>query len=453
MQINPASYRDTAGFIFQQADKIYRYVHTRYDEHYTRLMESGLYDELVENKKLIPHQEITDKANFNFTDGRILLPKQIPFISYPYEWSFDMWKDAALLTLQIAMASLKKEMILKDATPFNVQFVNGKPLFIDTLSFENYEAGKPWVAYRQFSECFLAPLLLMHYCHPDTGKLFTAYPNGIPMDVLVSLLPKRSRWNMNTLMHVHLQAKFSGRSKQIANSQNNFSKQKLELLLKGLQSFVQKLSLKKTKTTWDDYYTDTILGNDYLKAKTILVQSFFSRIDFKTVIDLGANDGHFSLLFAAEKNVIATDADHNCINELYIKIKNENRDNILPLLNNLTTPSPAIGWANTERDSITARLKADLVLALALVHHLAIANNVPLALIADWLLPMGEHLIIEFVPKSDEKVKLLLQNRKDIFDDYSLENFKHIFAQKYQIVKEEKVGNTNRVLFLMKRIA
>ena len=364
-----------------------------------------------------------------------------------------MWKDAALLTLQIAIASLKKEMILKDATPFNVQFVNGKPLFIDTLSFENYEAGKPWVAYRQFSECFLAPLLLMHYCHPDTGKLFTAYPNGIPMDVLVSLLPKHSRWNMNTLMHVHLQAKFSGRSKQTANSQNNFSKQKLELLLKGLENFVQKLSLKKTKTTWDDYYTDTILGDDYLQAKTTLVKSFISEIDFKTVIDLGANDGHFSLLFDDDKAVIATDADHNCINELYLKIKKSNRANILPLVNNLTTPSPAIGWANTERDSITARLKSDLVLALALVHHLAIANNVPLHLIAGWLQLMGDNLIIEFVPKSDEKVKLLLQNRKDIFDDYSLENFKHIFAQKYQIVKEEKVGNTNRVLFLMKRIA
>ena len=151
--------------------------------------------------------------------------------------------------------------------------------------------------------------------------------------------------------------------------------------------------------------------------------------------------------------MIATDADHTCINELYLKIKSENRGNILPLVNNLTSPSPAIGWANTERDSITARLKADLVIALALVHHLAIASNVPLALIADWLQPMGEHLIIEFVPKSDEKVKLLLQNRKDIFDDYSLENFKSIFDKRYQIVKEVTVGNTNRVLFLMKRIA
>ena len=453
MQSHPASYRDTSGFVFKQNGQVYRYVHPNYQMHYAQLMQSGLYDELVKKGSLIAHEEITETGKFDFTDGKVLLPGQIPFISYPYEWSFDMWKDAALLTLQIATTSLKKGMILKDATPFNIQFYKGKPIFIDTLSFENYEEGKPWIAYRQFSECFLAPLLLMHYCHPDTGKLFTVYPNGIPMHVLVSLLPKRSKWNMNTFLHVHLQAKFSRKAKKQTAAENNFSKQKLELLLKGLESFVQKLSPKKIKTTWDDYYTDTILGDDYLAAKTTLVKSFSNFIDFKTVIDLGANDGHFSLIFGDDKNLIATDADANCINELYINIKKESRTNILPLVNNLTTPSPAIGWANIERESITSRLKADLVLALALVHHLAIANNVPLALIAEWLQPMGDNLIIEFVPKTDEKVKLLLQNRKDIFDDYSLENFRSIFAQKYTIVKEEKAGNTNRILFLMKRNA
>ena len=452
MQTNPASYRDNSGFVFKQNEQVYRNIHPSYESHYLRLMNSGLYAELVKSKKLIPHQEITNTTEFNFTDGKVLLPEQIPFISYPYEWSFNMWKDAALLTVQIALAALQKEMILKDATPFNVQFVHGKPIFIDTLSFENYEAGKPWIAYHQFSECFLAPLLLMHYCHPDTNKLFTVYPNGIPMRVLVSLLPKSSKWNMGTFLHVHLQLKFAGKQQQKAKTQNNFSKQKLELLLKGLESFVQKLSPKKVKTTWDVYYTDTILGNDYLKAKTTLVKSFSNFVEFKTVIDLGANDGHFSLLFNEDKNVIATDADSNCINDLYLKIKKESISNILPLVNDLTVPSPAIGWANTERESITARLKADMVLALALVHHLAIAKNIPLHFIADWLHPMGEHLIIEFVPKEDEKVKILLQNRKDIFDNYSLENFRSIFTKKYKIVREEKVGNTNRILFLMTRI-
>ena len=453
MQPHPASYRDTSGFVFRHEDRVYRYVHPRYEDHYAQLMSSGLYDELVKKAMLVAHREIKETDKFGFKDGRILLPEQISFISYPYEWSFDMWKDAALLTLQIATASLQKGMILKDATPFNIQFCKGNLVFIDTLSFENYEDGNPWIAYRQFCECFLAPLLLMHYCHPGTNKLFTVYPNGMPMHVLVSLLPKRSKWNMNTQLHVHLQARFSGNKKTKPAGENNFSKQKLELLLKGLESFVQKLSPKKVKTAWDDYYTDTILGDDYLKAKTALVNSFISGIDFSNVIDLGANDGHFSLLFTADKNVIATDADPNCINDLYLKTKATGITNILPIVNDLTIPSPTIGWGNAERESMTGRLKADLVLALALLHHLAIANNIPLQLIANWLQPMGEHLIIEFVPKSDEKVKLLLQNRKDIFDNYTLENFKYIFTQKYQIIKEEKVGNTQRVLFLMKRNA
>jgi len=451
MQPLPSSYRDNNGFVFKQDGNIYRCIHPGYEPHYSRLMSSGLYLELVKQARLIPHREITEKENFDIKDGRIIMPEQVPFISYPYEWSFDMWKDAALLTLQIANTSLKKEMILKDASSFNIQFVKGKPLFIDTLSFENYTAGAPWIAYRQFCECFLAPLLLMHYCHPATGRLFTVYPNGIPMNVLSTLLPRRSKWHMNTLLHVHLQAKFSGRQKQKTTAENNFSKQKLEILLKGLENFVQKLTLKKTKTTWDDYYTGTILGNEYLNAKTALVKSFVSEIKFNNVIDLGANDGHFSLLFTEDKQVIATDADPNCINELYLKIKKEKIENILPLVNDLMTPSPAIGWNNAERDSISNRLNGGLVMALALVHHLAIASNVPLSFIAGWLTSMADNLIIEFVPKSDEKVKLLLQNRKDIFDNYTLENFRSIFAERFFLIKEEKVGNTERVLFLMKR--
>lgn len=451
MNSHPASYRDNSGFVFKQNGIIYRYVHPVYQPHYDRLMSSGLYDELVKQNRLIAHQEITEINSFGFTEGKVLQPEQLPFISYPYEWSFDMWKDAALLTLQIAASALKKGMILKDATPFNIQFHRGKPVFIDTLSFENYEAGKSWIAYQQFCECFLGPLLLMHYCHPDAQRLFTVYPNGIPMAVLVSLLPKRSKWNMNTFLHIHLQSRLTGKPAQSKKAENNFSQQKLEILLKGLQGFVQKLSPKKVKTTWDDYYTGTILGNDYLQAKTKLVQAYSKSIDFNTVIDLGANDGHFSRLFASDKRVIATDADSNCINELYLQIKKEGRQNILPLVNDLTAPSPAIGWANAERESITNRLKADLVMALALVHHLAIAKNVPLPLIANWLQQMGEYLIIEFVPKEDEKVKLLLQNRADIFDSYSLEQFKANFEKHFHILQEEQVGNTGRRLFLMKR--
>jgi hypothetical protein len=449
----PSSFRDNDGFVFEHQDTVFRYIHPRYLPHFEQLSNSGLFSDLVKKQWLINHTEIGNIAQFGFEDGIVILPEQISFISYPYEWSFNMWQDAAMLTLKIALVALKQKMVLKDATPFNIQFAKGKPVFIDTISFENYEAGKPWVAYHQFCECFLAPLLLMHYSNHDCYKFFAIYPNGIPLNVLVTLLPKKAKWNLNIYLHIYLHSKLSSGKKNKKSGNHYFSQQKFELLLKALSGLVQKLSLRKAKTEWDDYYTDTILGDDYLLAKNKLVQSFLATIDFKTVTDLGANDGYFSLLFKnTEKQIVAIDGDVNCINELYLKVRNEKINNILPLVNVLHTPSPAIGWNNVERTAITKRIKSDLVMALALVHHLAIANNLPLQLIADWLLPMGRYLLIEFVPKTDEKVKLLLENREDIFINYSIENFEAVFLKKYEILLQEKIQGTDRILYLMKRL-
>ena len=449
MQALPSSYRDNDGFVFEKDGKIFRYIHPCFNEHYQLLMNGGLYQTLVSKGQLVTHEVITDTASFGLADGIIILPQQIHFISYPYEWSFSMLKHAALLTMQIAKTALQHNMILKDATAFNIQFQQGQPVFIDTLSFEKYEEGMPWIAYRQFCENFLAPLLLMQYCHPDIQKISTVYPNGIPLDILVSLLPKKAKWHLNTYLHIYLQANFSAKKNQQQNKKIELSRQKLNILFNGLYNFVNKLKAKKARSTWDDYYTDTILGAAYLDTKTKMVQAFCSEIEFKSVLDLGANDGHFSLLFK-DKKVVAIDADANCIDTLYNRV-NKAQIDILPLVINMASPSPAIGWNNNERLSITARLKAELVIALALVHHLAIANNVPLEMIAAWLLPMGPYLLIEFVPKTDEKVQLLLQNREDIFGDYSLENFKTIFGKGYTIIQEQAIDNTGRFLFLLKR--
>lgn len=449
----PSSYRDNDGFVFKHNENVYRFIHARHENAYNQLMNGGLYKELTAKGWLIPHTTVADENNFNLPEGTVIFPEQIPFISYPYEWSFVMWQDAALLTLQIAAASLKSNMVLKDATPFNIQFLKGNPVFIDTLSFEIYKEGKPWIAYRQFCESFLAPLLMMHYCHQDSYKLFTVYPNGIPLEILISLLPKKCKWNLNVYLHIYLQAKISNKKNKSTPRGIHFSKQKQEILLKGLMDLVRRLSAKMTKTTWDDYYTETILGPDYLAAKTKLVQSVLSTIDFKTIIDLGANDGYFSLLYQnTDKQIVAVDSDANCINNLYLKIRKDKISNILPLVNTLNIPSPAIGWNNAERDSFIKRIKHDLVLALALVHHLAIACNVPLQLIAAWLAPMCKYLLIEFIPKTDEKVTLLLQNREDIFGDYNQLNFENIFSKQFQLISQEKITGTERVLYLMKTL-
>jgi hypothetical protein len=448
----PSSYRDNDGFVFKQDGTYYRLIKSSYFSHYDLLMNSGLYTALTDAGRLVKHEEI-DAASFSQTiEGKIILPEQIHFISYPYEWSFDMWRDAAIVTLKIAAQALEHGMILKDATPFNIQFYKGRPVFIDTLSFEKYEEGTSWIAYHQFCECFLGPLLLMNYGHRDMGKFFLVYPNGIPLDIVKRLLPFKSKFNVHVYLHIWLQAKMASKPEVDGVAKKEFSKQKLSTLLNGLISFVSGLSQAKMKSTWDDYYTDTILGNQYLEAKKALVEKFVDSINFKSLIDLGANDGYFSLLLKDKaENIIATDFDSNCINELYRKIRKDKIKNIVPLVTTLNIPSPAIGWNNEERNSLTDRLQADVVLALALVHHLAIAVNIPLSYIVKWLSEKSVYLIIEFVPKSDEKVIQLLKHREDIFDDYNVISFKTNFSEYYELLREEKVGNTDRTLFLMKK--
>ena len=449
-----ASYRDNAGFVFEQDGVFYRCINEIYFHHYDYFLQSGLYKELTDTSRLISHTEI-DESLFQFVNNsniKIILPEQIPFISYPYEWSFDMWKDAAIVTLKVMQIALANNMILKDATPFNIQFHNGRPVFIDTLSFEIYEEGKPWVAYRQFCECFLSPLLLMHYGHRDMGKFFMAYPDGIPLEITKSLLPLKSKFNLHVYMHVWMQSKVATKTQKEAPFENDFSFKKLQILIKGLVEFVSSLQIKKDKSNWDDYYTDTILCNKYLLQKKSLVSDFCNKISFETVIDLGANNGYFSwFLKDNATNIISVDFDSNCVNELYKKTRKEKVKNIIPLVATLNTPSPAIGWANAERSSLTTRLQADLVLALALVHHLAISNNVPLLRIAAWFAGMGRYLLIEFVPKTDEKVKQLLLSRTDIFSEYYIKDFKEAFVNHYDILLEERVGDTERILFLMER--
>lgn len=448
-----SSYKDRDGFIFKHREKIYRCINASYFDNYQLLMQSGLYAQLTKKKWLVSHEEITGNAELTIANSIIILPQQIQYISYAYEWSFAMWQDAALLTLNIAKEAIEKGMLLKDATSFNIQFVNGKPIFIDTLSFEKYNTQQPWVAYRQFCECFVGPLLLQKYCHVEMGKLFMVYPNGIPLEVVKSLLPAKAKWNLHNYLHVYLQASVKkGKQKDNAAAAKNFSQQKMLVLLNGLASYIAKLQPKKNKTTWDDYYGGTILSDAYLQEKTRLVQAFTKTVSFTSLVDLGANDGHFSGLFKnTQVQVVAVDADVNCINALYEKIKKEKITNILPLINTLNNPSPAIGWNNAERSSFNERIKGDMIFALALVHHLAIGCNVPLDMIAAWLAPMGKYLLIEFVPKTDEKVQLLLQNREDIFDNYTVTDFENLFSKNYTILLQEKITGTERILYLMEK--
>jgi hypothetical protein len=449
---HPSSFKDPSGFVFESGGNIYRQVNQYYAAQYRQLMDSGLYKQLVSQQRLIAHEEVAENIINTPEWYTTLRPEPVQHISYPYEWCFEQLQDAALLTLSVLKTALQHGMILKDATPYNIQFHKGRPVFIDTLSFDTYDPKQPWIAYRQFCQCFLFPLYLEHYLKTDIQRILSTYIDGIPVDFVAKLLPLKSRLSLGVWLHVYLQHTASTSTR--GNKQTaGFSKKKLLDVISHLTNIITNFPNNKTyKTTWSNYYEDTILSKEYLQEKEKIVRAFCQNSKARSVLDLGANDGYFSRLFASHQmQVIATDADNRCISRLYQEVKKNNIQNILPLILDIANPSPAIGFHNRERAAFHDRIKTDLVAALALVHHLVIGKNISLPVLADYFNHIAPELIIEFVPKEDEKVQQMLKSRPDTFTDYDQANFERYFTQYFDIVSQKPVPGTSRILYNMKR--
>ena len=452
-----ASFRDPSGFLFKRQGVLYRQVNRRYENEYMRLMESGLYEKLLKAKLLIPHVEAENVEAEHGDCFKIIQPEHVPFISYPYEWSFGQLKDAALATLSIQKRALKLDMSLKDASAYNIQFVRGKATLIDTLSFELYKEGQPWVAYRQFCQHFLAPLALMALKDVRLSQLLRVYIDGIPLDLASELLPWRTHLNFGLMTHLHLHAgaqkKYAG--EEVKSRGGSMSKQAMTGLIESLETTVKKLDWKPGGTEWGNYYDITNYSDAAFEHKKELVGEWTTRIQPSIVWDLGANNGVFSRVAAdaqAAPMVLSWDIDPAAVEQNYRQVKTEKNERVLPLLLDLTNPSPAIGWANSERDSFGGRGPADLTLALAVIHHLAISNNVPLSQLADFFAEAGKWLVIEFVPKSDSQVKKLLASREDIFPSYTREGFEAAFSQRFKVHEAVSVRESERVLYLMEAL-
>ncbi|HEY0058603.1 MAG TPA: hypothetical protein VGB56_05675 [Flavisolibacter sp.] len=445
---DPASFRDPSGFIFSYDGLIYRQVNLVYRTHYEQLMRGGLYRELVAREWLIPHDVV--ELPLSHPEAYIYLkPEQVPFISYPYEWSFDMLKDAALLTLNIAVAALKYGMTLKDASAYNVQYHKGKMTFIDTLSFEIWDRTKPWSPYRQFCEHFLAPLALMHHTKAPMQGMQLGYPDGIPLPLASALLPWKTKWNLHLYLHIHLNGAVKGNN--TSNKKVTFTEQKMKNILSSLEAAVSPLRLDQ-KGTWSDYYSEANERDGYVTNKQAIVENWLERETCKTAFDAGANDGTFSRSLAKKGiAVLSADGDHGAVNSLYKTLKSAPAP-VHPLLFDLANPSPAIGVNNTERSSLTSRLHVDLVMALAVIHHLAIGRNIPFERIAALFAGLGNTLIIEFVPKEDPKVQGMLETKPDVYDWYNEGGFRSAFGKRFNFVREEKVAPSARTLFLLQRL-
>jgi hypothetical protein len=451
------SFRDPNGFVFTANEIIYRQVNQSYKGNYDQLINSGLYEELIDHQLLIPHTEVTDILPLNDRVYKVLRPEQVPLISYPYEWSFTQLKDAALATLNIQKRALTYNMTLKDASAYNIQFWNHKPLHIDTLSFEGYQEGQAWIAYRQFCQHFLAPLALMSYKDVRLGQLLRVHIDGIPLDLAASLLPKRAYLNLGIITHLYLHARAQQRYSDTSRTSNDnrqpqLKKQALLNIIDNLQLTIKGLKWDHGQTSWAKYYQGDSYQEEGFDDKQLLVGEYVDIVNPQYIWDLGANTGAFSRI-TSQRDIftVSMDNDPGVVDANYIQVKHQKEKNLHPLLIDLTNPSSAIGWANDERDSLAERSRADCVMALALIHHLAISNNVPLIKIATYFASLAEWLIIEFVPKSDNKVKTLLSTRKDIFTEYTRSGFEQTFSEVYDIVKSQQIQQSERILYLLRR--
>ncbi len=448
------SFRDPAGFVYHAQNGLRRQVNHVYREHYDRLVTCGLYDELVSKGLLVEHVEIDEEPAEPGLAYKVIQPELIEFISFPYEWVFSQLSDAALVTLETQRSALRHGMTLKDCSAYNVQFRRGRPILIDTLSFETYREGEPWVAYRQFCEHFLAPLSLMSLVDHRLGQLFRSHIDGVPLDLAVRCLPWTTRIRFGLAVHLHLHHALGREQagKDHASRSGRIGLRALLGLVDSLESTIAGLKWKPEGGGWSSYYQDHLYTEDEFRHKERLVAEFIERTDSRTAWDLGANTGHFSRL-AAERGIstIAFDLEPACVEQNYREVKKRGETKLLPLLLDLMNPSPAAGWMNQERASLFDRGEPDLVLALALLHHLAIGGNQPMENLARLFWRLSSWLIIEFIPETDPQFRSLTDRRRGIHHPYNRDLFEQCFHKYFNSLAVEPLSDCGRILYLMRR--
>ncbi|MCX6122466.1 MAG: class I SAM-dependent methyltransferase [Ignavibacteriales bacterium] len=448
---NPASFRDIDGFIFEFEGSIYRAINECYIAAYTKVISSGLYEKLVKEELLIPHME---EKGFPITIPNhplIIKPFQVKHISYPYEWSYEQLRDAALSILRIQEISLSYGFSLKDATPFNIQFVHGKPQLIDTLSFF-LDDKNIWVAYKQFCESFLAPLALMAFIDHDIGRIGREYHNGMPLPLASTMLPCRTWLRPSLFVHLHLHARSqrSDKANPVAGSVSNPANQ--ARLIFSLQNAVRSLPKSKSFLNWTSYYSGDCVHPLYLKNKIEIMEKALAEIKPQAVVDVGSNTGIFSKIASAHSEiVIALDRDPSSIEFLYSLTKKEKITNLIPLVIDILNPSPSLGWMSCERSSFLERINPDVILMLGISHHLLGQANITFPMLTDLCAKTTKYVFYEFIPDTDAKFEELFRSRVNQFSWYTQEELLKVFANLFTVKNRWKVEPTDRMIYLFEK--
>ena len=456
--LDPGSFRDPDGRVFRIGEKVFRSVTGSAARNFARAEEAGVMRKLVDRGQLVDFTDVTEQASkVGIEQADILLSHpQIPFISYPYEWSFSLHKAAALAHLDLHLELLSEDFTLVDATAYNMQFDGTRPVHIDHLSIRPYEDGEIWAAHRQFCMQFLNPLLMWSMLDLQPNHWFRGSLEGIAPEDLAKLVPLRKRLNWTVLTHVIAQATLQNRSVQSTTGSSRYREARLprssfEGMLRGLRGAIAKMEVPSHKTVWGDYANNTSYAAPEAAAKHDLVKEAVAAIKPGLLYDIGCNTGDYSksALEAGAGKVIGFDFDHGALEIAFKRAQLEQLD-LLPLWLDAANPSPSQGWGEAERMGLSKRAKPDALLALAFIHHIAIGRNVPLDMAVDWLVSLAPAGVIEFPHKEDPMVQLLLSQRPDIFPDYHNDTFANLLSQRAQIVKAVDVLPT-RTLYWFQR--
>ena len=453
-KIHSASFRDPSGHVFFEGETLKRRITPIYFEQYHKLTSSGFFDTLIKKGLLISHTETKATA-----EEIIITPEKIPFITNPYEWSFEQYKHAALHTLQVHKFALAKGFILKDASAYNVTFHKGKPIFIDTLSFDFYEEGTPWRGYKQFITHFFGPLVLAKYHGTKVFQMLQTHIDGIPMELIASMLPSKTKMSPTLYTNIHLLAKAEGKHNKDYKAETktaSLSKKAQNNIIDSLFDYIKKLTIKEN-TEWGDYYSKTNYEKNAFENKATLIKEWVAALQPQKLIDVGGNDGTFAREVLKDvADVIVTDIDPEAVGQNYkVAIKNKEH-NMLAFVCDVLQPAPGIGFNNTERNSLIARLKdyaPDVTMALALIHHITLSGNVPFIKSAAFFAKFSTTLIIEFPKREDSWVDSLLVRKREFiqhFDFYNQEEFEAGYSTYFTIEKKIPVEGAARVMYLMK---
>jgi SAM-dependent methyltransferase len=456
--VDSGSFRDPESRVFYTGEGVFRALSASGLADWEKLKGSGLYDELAAAGKLVGTDAV---AASDVPDGLpgewagVLRHETIPFISYPYEWPFGMLQDAALLQLDLLDAALARDLILKDSSSYNVQFRGAQPTFIDVGSFEALRPGEPWIGYRQFCMLFLYPLMLRAYKDVPFQPWLRGSLDGIsPIDMRNLMSGDRFKKGVmsHVLLHARLENRYADRSDDTMGEvkKAGFRKELIVANVRKLHKTVERLSWKPDAgAVWVEYGEKNSYSDDEAEQKARFVEAAAATGSWERAWDLGCNDGRFSKIAARHaKQVVAVDGDEGVVEVLYRHLHEEGRTDILPLVMSLTDPSPDRGWMGRERRRLEARGLPDLVLVLALIHHIVITGNVPIASYLDWLRGLDGALVIELPLPDDPMVKRLLANKREgLHQDYTREHFEACLRERFEIERSEELSRGTRVMY------